>query len=163
MTSALISISYHIQMSALGQLEFGISACRHLVASGAVGRRAAAIACDDALLLARDVAIDPGHPRIDLIGEQARPERLDVLGPGLHTKSTSLESRPAPSALTCSVQVSTPAVVASRRVRPDPCAKPIKPVTQSTLYSMLRGMLPSAVCGPINIIMLGKPSTIRPR
>src|SRR5207237_7583540 len=84
MTSALISISYHIQMSALGQLEFGISACRHLVASGAVGRRAAAIARDDALLLALDVAIDPGHPRIDLIGEQARPERLDVLSPGLH-------------------------------------------------------------------------------
>src|SRR5437868_6583902 len=95
MTSALISISYHIQMSALGQLEFGISACRHLVASGAVGRRAAAIACDDALLLARDVAIDPGHPRIDLIGEQARPERLDVLGPGLHTGGGGFEARKA--------------------------------------------------------------------
>ena len=28
---------------------------------------------------------------------------------------------------------------------------------------MLRGMLPSAVCGPISIIMLGKPSTMTPR
>ena len=36
----------------------------------------------------------------------------------------------------------------------------ISPVTQSTLYSMLRGMLPSAVCGPISMIMLGKPSTM---
>src|SRR5438034_482090 len=84
MTSALISISYHIQMSALGQLEFGISACRHLVASGAVGGRAAAIARDDAPLLALDIAVDPGHPRVDFVGEQARPERLDVLSPGLH-------------------------------------------------------------------------------
>src|SRR5881275_1843316 len=92
MTSALISISYHIQMSALGQLEFGISACRHLVASGAVGGRAAAIARDDAPLLALDVAIDPGHPRIHLVGEQARRERLDVLGPGLHADAGGFQA-----------------------------------------------------------------------
>src|ERR1700730_5350009 len=65
----LALISYHILMSALCQLEFVIGLCRHLVTPGAVGGRAAAIARDDRLLLALDVAIDPGHPRIDLVGE----------------------------------------------------------------------------------------------
>src|SRR6266404_9131228 len=42
---------------------------RHLVASCTVGRRAAAVAGDDAGLLALDVGVDPGHPGIDLIGQ----------------------------------------------------------------------------------------------
>ena len=36
-------------------------------------------------------------------------------------------------------------------------------VSQSTISSMLRGMLPRAVCGPSTISMLGKPSAIMPR
>ena len=70
-------------------------------------------------------------------------------------ESTSFDNSPTPSALTWSVQAATPASVASSRVRPFSCAKRIRPVVQSTLYSMLRGMLPSAVCGPISISKFG--------
>src|SRR5437879_5467682 len=57
---------------------------RHLIAPCAIPRCAAAVAGDDAGLLALDVGIDAGHPGIDLVGQQAFTERLDVIGPGFH-------------------------------------------------------------------------------
>src|SRR5215216_3500481 len=51
---------------------------RHLVAPGAVRRRAAAVAGDDAPLLAFDVGIDAGHPGIDLVGQQPDAERFHM-------------------------------------------------------------------------------------
>ena len=45
-------------------------------------RGAAAVAGDDAGLLALDVGIDAGHPGIDLVRTAALAERLDVIGPG---------------------------------------------------------------------------------
>jgi len=54
---------------------------RDLIASCAIGRGAAAVAGDDAGLLAFDVGVDAGHPGIDLVGQQPDAERLDVIGP----------------------------------------------------------------------------------
>src|SRR5437870_13573015 len=51
----------------LPQPQLIIPLCRHLVASGAIRRRAAAVAGDDTGLLALDVGIDAGHPGIDLV------------------------------------------------------------------------------------------------
>ena len=78
-------------------------------------------------------------------------------------ESISLDKSPTPSDLTWSVHDCTPSGVASMRVMSCSRAWLSMSVTHSTLYSMLRGMLPSAVCGPICIIMLGKPSTMMPR
>src|SRR3954469_17615051 len=64
-----------------GQFQFVIGLGRDLVATRAIGRSAAAVARDDTGLFALDVAVDPGHPRTDLVGEQADAERLDVIGP----------------------------------------------------------------------------------
>src|SRR6185436_19155973 len=62
----------------------------------AVGRGAAAVAGDDARLLALDVGVDAGHPGVDLVGKQSSPERLDVIGPALSTLSRRLEPRQLP-------------------------------------------------------------------
>src|SRR3954468_24930708 len=66
---------------------------RDLIAPGAVGRCAAAVAGDDAGLLALDVAIDAGHPGIDLVGQQSLAECLDVIGPGFHARWRRLQPR----------------------------------------------------------------------
>jgi len=50
------------QFNCLCQREFLISLRRHLVAFRAVGGSAAAIARNDASLLAFHIAVDPGHP-----------------------------------------------------------------------------------------------------
>lgn len=75
---------------------------------------------------------------------------------------TSFDSSPWPNDFTWSVQALTPSALASIRVSPLSWACFNTPVTHSTLYSMLRGILPNAVCGPISIAILGKPSTITP-
>src|SRR5882757_2069773 len=67
--------------SELLQPQLRISLRRDRVAAFAVGRCAAAVAGDDAPLLALDVAVDAGHPGIDLVGEQPDAERLDMIGP----------------------------------------------------------------------------------
>src|SRR6266446_5287868 len=66
---------------------------RDLIALGAIGRRAAAVAGDDAGLLALDVGIDAGHPGIDLVGQQPLAKRLDVIGPGLNALRRRLQPR----------------------------------------------------------------------
>src|SRR6266849_7144947 len=79
----------------LCQRELLISPQRHLVASRAVGGSTAAVACDDTGLLAIDVGVDTGHPGVDLVGEQADPKRLDVIGPCRHSRCRGLDAREA--------------------------------------------------------------------
>lgn len=55
----------------LCQGEFLISLLRHLIAPRAVRRGAAAIARDNAGLLALDVGVDTGHPGVDVVGQKA--------------------------------------------------------------------------------------------
>jgi hypothetical protein len=50
----------------LGQRELAISVCRHCIAALAKGGVAAAVAHDPADLLPLDIAVDTGHPGIDL-------------------------------------------------------------------------------------------------
>src|SRR5829696_4474540 len=69
---------------------------RHLVAPGAVRRRAAAVAGDDAPLLAFDIGIDAGHPGIDFVGQQPDAERFHVIGPGGNTFRRRLQPRQSP-------------------------------------------------------------------
>src|SRR5258705_3851327 len=69
---------------------------RHLVASRPISRRAAAVAGDDAGLLAFDVGIDAGHPGIDLVGQQPNAERFHMIGPGGNTLRRRLQARQLP-------------------------------------------------------------------
>src|SRR4051794_9064763 len=50
----------------------------------------AAIAHDFASLLALHVAVDPGHPRVNLVHQQPLPERKHVLGPLAHARRGGL-------------------------------------------------------------------------
>src|SRR6188474_1782771 len=59
----------------LPQPQLPIPLRRHLVAPCAIRRRAAAVAGDDAGLLAFDIGIDAGHPGIDLVGQHPLAER----------------------------------------------------------------------------------------
>ena len=74
------------------QRQFLVAVCRHLVAARAVGRGAAAVAVDDAGLFALHVAVDAGHPGVDLVGQQTDAQRLDVIGPGRHARFGGLQA-----------------------------------------------------------------------
>src|SRR5690242_2050614 len=65
----------------LGQRQLAVTVRRHRIAVLAKGGVAAAVAHDLAALLAFNVAIDTGHPRVDLVHQQPFAERLDVVGP----------------------------------------------------------------------------------
>ena len=64
-----------------GQREFPIAPVSRFVGTRAVGWSAAAVAGNDAGILAFHVSVDPGHPGIDLVGEQSDAARLDMVGP----------------------------------------------------------------------------------
>src|SRR6266851_3655197 len=53
---------------------------------------AAAVAHDPADLLALDIAVDAGHPRVDLGEQQALARRNDVVGPGSGTRRGGLDT-----------------------------------------------------------------------
>src|SRR6202023_4341811 len=53
---------------------------------------AAAVAHDPADLLALDIAVDAGHPRVDLGEQQALARRNDVVGPGSGTGCGGLDT-----------------------------------------------------------------------
>ena len=63
------------------QRQFAISVRRHRIAVLAKGGMAAAVAHDLAGLLALDIAVDAGHPRVDLVHQQPLARRHDVVGP----------------------------------------------------------------------------------
>src|SRR5216684_5347193 len=64
---------------ALSQRQHAISVGHHRFAMLAKGGVAAAVAHDPADLLALDIAVDAGHPRIDLGEQQALARRNDVV------------------------------------------------------------------------------------
>src|SRR5207237_10874138 len=66
----------------LSQCQLPIPVCRHRLAAVAEGGVAAAEAHDPAGLFAFDMAVDDGHPRVDLVGQQALARRNDLVGPG---------------------------------------------------------------------------------
>src|SRR6266852_4877075 len=80
---------------ALSQRQRAISVCHHRFAVLAKGGVAAAVAHDPADLLALDIAVDAGHPRIDLGEQQALARRKDVIGPGGSALSGGLDARHA--------------------------------------------------------------------
>src|SRR5215475_3789755 len=56
----------------LSERQLAISVCRDRIAALAKGRMAAAVAHDPADLLPLNIAVDAGHPRVDLGEQQAR-------------------------------------------------------------------------------------------
>jgi diguanylate cyclase (GGDEF)-like protein/PAS domain S-box-containing protein len=66
--AAELAADQSAQSGALRQRQFPIPVLCHLVAPRAIGRRASAVARDDAGLLAFDVAVDAGHPRVHFVG-----------------------------------------------------------------------------------------------
>src|SRR5580704_494805 len=70
----------------LSQRQLAISVCRHRIAVLAKRWMAAAVAHDLAGLLALDIAVDAGHPRVDLVHQQPLAQRLDVLCPMGHAR-----------------------------------------------------------------------------
>jgi hypothetical protein len=74
-------------LSQLSQRQFAISVCRDRVAALAKGRMAAAVAHDPADLLSLDIAVDAGHPRVNLGEQQALARRDDMVGPILRVPS----------------------------------------------------------------------------
>src|SRR4051812_41248456 len=75
----------------LGQPHPAIAVRRYRVAVLAKRWMSAAVAHDFASLLALDVAVDPGHPRVDLVHQQPLPEREHVLGPLAHARRGGLD------------------------------------------------------------------------
>jgi hypothetical protein len=56
---------------------------------------AAAETHDPAGLFAFDIAVDAGHPRVDLVGQQALARRNDLVGPGGNARIGGLDLRRA--------------------------------------------------------------------
>src|SRR5437763_9479550 len=66
---------------ALSQRQLLVAVCNNGIAVFAKGGMAAAVAHHLAGLFAFDIAVDAGHPRVDLVEQQALATRLDVVGP----------------------------------------------------------------------------------
>src|SRR6266851_237200 len=77
---------------ALSQCQLTISVCRDGFATLAELGVAAAVAHDSADLLPLDIAVDAGHPRVDLGEQQALARRNDVVGPGSGTRRGGLDA-----------------------------------------------------------------------
>src|SRR5712691_3159199 len=80
---------------ALSQCQLTISVRRDGFATLAELGLAAAVAHDPADLLPLDIAVDAGHPRVDLGEQQALARRNDVVGPGNGTRRGGLDPRQA--------------------------------------------------------------------
>src|SRR5260221_1977077 len=80
---------------ALSQCQLTISVRRDGFATLAELGVAAAVAHDPADLLPLDIAVDAGHPRVDLGEQQALARRNDVIGPGGGTRLGGLEASQA--------------------------------------------------------------------
>src|SRR5260370_6565298 len=77
---------------ALSERELAIFVRRRRFATLAELGVAAAVAHDPADLLPLDIAVDAGHPRVDLGEQQALARRNDVVGPGNDTRRGGLEA-----------------------------------------------------------------------
>src|SRR5712691_772921 len=98
--SLTIGLSYRWLASlaaivALSQCQLTISVCRDGFATLAEPGMAAAVAHDPADLLPLDVAVDAGHPRVDLGEQQALARRNDVVGPAGGTRRGGLDASEA--------------------------------------------------------------------
>ena len=58
------------------------------------GRGTTTVAGNEAGLLPRHIGVDAGHPGVDLVGQQARAQRLNMLGPCRHRRGGGLHARP---------------------------------------------------------------------
>src|SRR5260370_36979451 len=101
--SLTIGLSYRWLASlaaivALSQCQLTISVCRDGFATLAELGVAAAVAHDPADLLPLDIAVDAGHPRVDLGEQQALARRNDVVGPAGGTRRAGLDAREAAGA-----------------------------------------------------------------
>src|SRR5438477_2831812 len=76
---------------ALNQRQFAVPLCNNGIAVLAKRGMATAVAHDLAGLFALDVAVDPGHPRVDLVEQQSLATRLDVVGPLSHPRGRGLD------------------------------------------------------------------------
>src|SRR6516165_6158633 len=85
---------YHRHLR-LSERELAIPGRRHRLAALAKGGVAAAVAHDPPDLLALDIAVDAGHPRVDLGEQQALARRNDVVGPGSGTCHGGLDASEA--------------------------------------------------------------------
>src|ERR1700730_3025103 len=95
--SLTIGLSYRWLASlaavvAVSERQLTISVRHHRLAALAEFGVAAAVAHDPADLLALDIAVDAGHPRIDLGEQQALARRNDVVGPGSGTRRGGLDA-----------------------------------------------------------------------
>src|SRR6202048_1024118 len=95
--SLTIGLSYRWLASlaavvAVSERELAIAVRHHRLAALAELGVAAAVAHDPADLLALDIAVDAGHPRIDLGEQQALARRNDVVGPGSGTRRGCLDT-----------------------------------------------------------------------
>src|SRR5216683_1815505 len=77
---------------AVSERQLTISVRRDSFAALAELGVAAAVAHDSADLLPLDVAVDAGHPRVDLGEQQALARRNDVVGPGSGTRRGGLDT-----------------------------------------------------------------------
>src|SRR5229473_6598854 len=98
--SLTIGLSYRWLASlaavvALSQCQLTISVRRDGFATLAELGVAAAVAHDPADLLALDIAVDAGHPRVHLGEQQALARRNDVVGPGSGTRRGGLDASEA--------------------------------------------------------------------
>src|SRR5712692_5736728 len=78
--------------SRLSQRQLAVAVRRHPFAALAKGGVAAAVAHDPADLLALDIAVDAGHPRVNLGEQQTLACRNDVVGPGSSTRRGCLDT-----------------------------------------------------------------------
>src|ERR1700732_2864357 len=76
----------------LTQCQLTISVRRDRLAALAELGVPAAVAHDPADLLALDIAVDAGHPRVDLGEQQALARRNDVVSPGTGTRRGGLDA-----------------------------------------------------------------------
>src|SRR6516225_2922648 len=79
-------------LSQLSQRQVAVSLRYDRLAALAELGVTAAVAHDPADLLALDIAVDPGHPRVDLGEQQTLARRNDVVGPGGGTRRSGLDA-----------------------------------------------------------------------
>src|SRR5712672_724892 len=89
--STRMTANFRWDCGALNQRQFAVPLCNNGIAVLAKRGMATAVAHDLAGLFALDVAVDAGHPRVDLVEQQSLATRLDVVGPLSHPRGRGLD------------------------------------------------------------------------